>query len=378
MAGVAYQSSTEPFDTATPAGKLFLGILAVIAEFESDSITQRTADGRARVAQIDHRWIGGPPPFGYTSGEDKVLVVNPEEAAAVRELFSLSVNDDLGAQRIADTLNARGITYTSTGPRAEKPHFKRPAPWHAVAVNDILRNPLYAGRASYFKKSTQGRQIVFRGSPPIVTQALFAAAQAAVARRATWGGSHAKYDYPLRGLLTCARDGRNLIGRKWYGRGDGRGVNNRPIYCCEHCPAGERPIIDERQVLDILWSDVLEFLEHAALRAMARTTGPSPVRTRTPPRSRCSRSRRRSASSRRRRSAWSTSRSRSSSPRASCRRRPTRSARSAIVPNSASWPPGARAPRRCVPGPRALGSSGSSLGCGSRPRRSARTMRAAR
>lgn len=68
-----------------------------------------------------------------------------------------------------------------------------------------------------------------------------------------------------------------LNGRKWYGRGDGRGHNNRPIYYCEHCPKGERPIIDERQVLDILWRDVLDFLEHpdAALRAMARTAAES-------------------------------------------------------------------------------------------------------
>jgi len=274
VAGVAYQSLTEPFDTATPAGKLFLGILAVMAEFESDSITQRTSDGRARVAQIDHRWLGGPPPFGYAVGEDKVLVVNPDEAASVREIFSLCVKDDLGAQRIADTLNGRGIPYGSTGPRDARKHAKHAAPWHAKAVNDILRAPLYAGRASYYQRSTQGRQIVFRSSPPIVTQAIFAAAQSTIDRRWTWGSSQAKYAYLLRGLLVCGRDGHNLIGRRWYRRGDGRGHHNRPIYYCKECPRGERPIIDERQVLDILWHDVLDFLEHpdATLRAMARTS----------------------------------------------------------------------------------------------------------
>jgi site-specific DNA recombinase len=249
-----------------------------MAEFESDSITQRTSDGRARVAHLDHRWLGGPPPFGFAVGEDRILVVHPDEAASVRELFSLCVTGNLGAQRIADTLNARGIPYTgSTGPRAAKKHPRRAAPWHAVAVNDILRNPLYVGRASYYKHSTQGRQIVFRSVPPIVTAAIFAAAQTAIGRRWTWGRSHAKYDYLLRGLLVCGRDGRNLLGRKWYGRGDGRGHLNRPIYYCEHCPPGERPIIDERQVLDILWRDVLDFLEHpdAALRAMARTAAES-------------------------------------------------------------------------------------------------------
>jgi site-specific DNA recombinase len=121
------------------------------------------------------------------------------------------------------------------------------------------------------------RQIVFRNSPPIVTSGIFAAAQTAIDRRATWGSAHAKHDYLIRGLMVCGRDGRNLIGRKWYGRGDGRGHNNRPIYYCEFCPKGERPIIDERQVLDILWTDVLDFLAHpdAAMRAMARTAAQS-------------------------------------------------------------------------------------------------------
>jgi site-specific DNA recombinase len=276
-AGARYRSLTEPFEVGTPFGDAALGMTSVFAQLARDSIVQRTGEGRARVAQIDHRWLGGPPPFGYSVGEDKVLVVNPDEAAAVREIFTLCVDSDLGAQRIADALNARGIPYGSTGPRDAKHHAKQAAPWHSVAVNDILRNPLYVGRASYYARSTQGRQIVFRSSPPIVTQAMFAAAQAAIDRRWTWGSSQAKHDYLLRGLVVCGRDGRNLIGRLWYGRGDGRGHANRPIYYCKSCPKGERPIIDERQLLDILWRDVLDFLAHpdAALRAMARTAAES-------------------------------------------------------------------------------------------------------
>jgi site-specific DNA recombinase len=276
-AGARYRSLTEPFEVGTPFGDAALGMTSVFAQLARDSIVQRTGEGRARVARIDHRWLGGPPPFGLAVGEDKILVVIPDEAAAVREIFALCVDADLGAQRIAHDLNSRGVPYASTGPRAAKHHAKQAAPWHAVAVNDILRNPLYMGRASYYKRSTQGRQIVFRSAPPIVSPALFAAAQAVIDRRATWGSSHRKHDYLLRGLVVCGRDGRNLVGRKWYGRGDGRGHNNRPIYYCEHCLAGERPIVDEHQVLEILWRDTLDFLEHpdAALRAMARTAAQS-------------------------------------------------------------------------------------------------------
>lgn len=273
-AGVAYASLTEPFDTGTPAGKLFLGMLAVTAEFESDSIAQRTSDGRDRVARLDGRWIGGPTPYGFLVNERKELVIKEDEARVVRMIFDLCIGNAMGAGRITRTLNDEGIPYASTGPRAARSHKQKvAAQWHSVAVADILRNPLYAGRAMYYARSKLGRQLVHRAMPAIVSPSTFAHARHVVESRHVWSRAHAKYDYLLRGLLVCARDGRSLIGRKWYGRGDGRGKNTRPIYYCQHCPAGERPVIPEDVVLETLWTDVLELLSHPdeTLRAMARS-----------------------------------------------------------------------------------------------------------
>lgn len=273
-AGVPYMSLTEPYDTSTPAGKLLPGMLAVMSEFESDSIAQRTSDGRDRVARIENRWIGGPTPYGFLIDEQKQLIVKENEASVIRSIFEMCVRANMGAQRIADRLNAEGIPYASTGPRAAKSHKQKVAAlWHSVAVADILRNPLYSGRASYYARSKAGRQLVYRSVRAIVTPATFAAARRVVEARRNWSSSHAKYDYLLRGLVVCGRDGRNLIGRKWYGKGDGRGHNTLPIYYCQHCPPGDRPIIPESTLLDTLWADVLDFLSHPdeTLSAMARS-----------------------------------------------------------------------------------------------------------
>lgn len=274
-AGVAYMSLTEPFDTSTPAGKLLPGMLAVMSEFESDSIAQRTSDGRDRVARIDNRWTGGPTPYGFLVNEHKELVVKEDEARIIRMIFDLCIREGLGAERIARTLNEEGIPYASTGPRVARSHKEKvAAPWHNVAVADVLRNPLYAGRATYYARSKLGRQLVHRSVPAIVSPATFAAARRVVEARHKWAGSHAKYDYLLRGLLVCARDGRSLIGRMWYGKGDGRrGEHSLPIYYCKFCPRGDRPIVPEEKVLEVLWVDVLDFLSHPdeTLRAMARS-----------------------------------------------------------------------------------------------------------
>ena len=47
--GVGFVAATQPFDTTTSTGKLLMGVLAVVAEFERDLIVERTNEGLARA-----------------------------------------------------------------------------------------------------------------------------------------------------------------------------------------------------------------------------------------------------------------------------------------------------------------------------------------
>ena len=62
-AGVAFRSASEPFDTATAAGRMMMQMLGVSAEFEREMIVERTRMGLARKAARGE-WTGGTPPFG--------------------------------------------------------------------------------------------------------------------------------------------------------------------------------------------------------------------------------------------------------------------------------------------------------------------------
>lgn len=55
--------SAEPI-TGRGTGKLFFGLLAVLAEFERERIAERTMEGR-RVKAEKNGHLGGPPPYGY-------------------------------------------------------------------------------------------------------------------------------------------------------------------------------------------------------------------------------------------------------------------------------------------------------------------------
>jgi len=62
--GITITSLTEPFDTSNSTGRLMLNILASFADFEHDTIVERSVTGtneRARAGQ----WLGGIVPYGY-------------------------------------------------------------------------------------------------------------------------------------------------------------------------------------------------------------------------------------------------------------------------------------------------------------------------
>src|SRR5439155_25662331 len=85
-AKVLFRSATEPFDTASSAGRMMVQLLGVFAEFERSSIVERTIAGMERKAARGE-WTGDALPFGYTIDEERRhLVPNPAEALLVLEI----------------------------------------------------------------------------------------------------------------------------------------------------------------------------------------------------------------------------------------------------------------------------------------------------
>lgn len=54
-AGIVFRSATEPFDTATPAGRMVVQVLGVFAEFERATIIDRIVAGMERKAARECR-----------------------------------------------------------------------------------------------------------------------------------------------------------------------------------------------------------------------------------------------------------------------------------------------------------------------------------
>lgn len=132
--GVALQSVTEYIDTTSPVGRFNFRNLASAAELESDFTSQRVQLGMYGMAK-QHKWPNRSPPLGYTLNEDRTLAINEHEAALVRRIFELYL-EERSMPLVAHILNEEGIT-TKGGEE-----------WSRWAVKQILSNELYRGRYS--------------------------------------------------------------------------------------------------------------------------------------------------------------------------------------------------------------------------------------
>lgn len=77
--------------TGNGVGKMFFGMLAVVAEFERERILERTQEGkRAKALRGGH--VGGSAPLGFAvegSGKAAHLVQDPKQQAALRTIRRL-------------------------------------------------------------------------------------------------------------------------------------------------------------------------------------------------------------------------------------------------------------------------------------------------
>ena len=93
--------------------------------------------------------------------------------------------------------------------------------------------------------------------PAIVSPALFERARQQLHENYSWGRSHAKRLYVLRGLLTC-ECGHLLLGSIYKTK-----KGEIPLYRCAAHPEDQPPMtVRGAEVEAALWSDVVEFFEH--------------------------------------------------------------------------------------------------------------------
>jgi site-specific DNA recombinase len=187
-------------DPSTASGRMTMGILANVAEFETARKSERQLAKAKQMAQAGRANGGGPRPFGYESGGVKV---NRTEARMIREA-TRRVIDGQSVYAIARDWNGRGIP-TSTG-----------RTWTAKQLSRTLRLPRLAGLRVHHGQTYSAEW------PAILDETTWELLQRRLSPRTRKAGRRASY--LLTGVIACGRCGRPMHGHP-------TGVGKRSYAC---------------------------------------------------------------------------------------------------------------------------------------------------
>lgn len=196
---VMFKSSTEVYDTTTATGRLFIRLVASMAQWERENLGERVRFGMQEKAR-EGKWTVSTPPLGYDSKESE-LIVNPSEAAVVKEIFSLYLSG-MGMHKIARNLNERGL-YTKKGKA-----------WAQSTIQYILTNPIYHGTTRYNYRLNKENYFEVEGVvPSIISDEEYQLTQQMIQKRRTVHPRQATSKYLFSKVLKCARCGKTLVGK---------------------------------------------------------------------------------------------------------------------------------------------------------------------
>ena len=235
----------DGIDSSKDAGKLMISVLSAVAEIERENIRVQTMEGRIQKAR-EGKWNGGFAPYGYNliNGE---LIINEEEAEAIRVIYNQYVNTDMGANGIAKYLEDHGIH------KIIRQNGKTPL-FDASLIRKILKNPVYCGKIAYGRRKMekihgtrndyhlveQDNYLLVDGvHEPIVSEELWQSAQVKLLTQAK------KYEHVntgkdtkvhlLSGIVKCPVCGAGMYGNKSVKhKKDGTKYKDFFYYGCKH------------------------------------------------------------------------------------------------------------------------------------------------
>jgi site-specific DNA recombinase len=191
---VSFVSVTQQFNTSTSMGRLVLNVLLSFAQFEREMISERTRD-KIAAARRKGKWVGGMPLLGYNVVDSK-LVVDPDEAEQVRQIFGLYLEHE-GMLPVVEELGARGwITKrwtTAKGTQRGGRAFDKNSLWY------LLTNITYVGKLRYKEEVHAGEH------DAIIDGDLWQRVQSKLQRNGRTGGAMVRNRFGalLKGMIHC-------------------------------------------------------------------------------------------------------------------------------------------------------------------------------
>lgn len=188
---------------------LLLGIKILLSSFELKKLRVRIK--RSLERSVSEGRVGGGPliNYGFTKGENKMMIIDEIEADVVRYIYQLCI-EGKGTKVIAQTLNENNIptkrNTSNTGYMMVKGEKKNEFIWRDSVIYRILTNSIYKGVRMYKGKEYE--------CPAIIESSVYDTVQVLLKERKHFVDTTNKYFYMLKGLLICAECKSKFYGKK--------------------------------------------------------------------------------------------------------------------------------------------------------------------
>ncbi|EOP86000.1 hypothetical protein IGM_04375 [Bacillus cereus HuB4-4] len=197
-----FKSATEVYDTTTAMGRLFITLVAALAQWERENTAERV-----RVVMENNvkngKWKGGTLAYGYQLKNGNI-VINEDEAATVSFIFNKI--KFTGPLAIVRELIKKNIP-TRTG-----------SDWHVDTIRGIITNPFYIGYQRFndslkqYKGSVKQQKLYKSSHESIISEDEFWEVQEILNARKTHGSKKSTSTYYFSTVLTCGVCGASMCG----------------------------------------------------------------------------------------------------------------------------------------------------------------------
>lgn len=257
-AGVKYAYSRQDIDSTSPEGQMMESMLVGMAAYYSRNLSNEIKKG-LRENAIQGKCTGGRPPYGFSVDADKKLIINEDEAPAVRMIFDLY---------------AAGVHYGVIRKRLFNAGYRNRAgkEFTLASIYEILRNrkyvgDLYLGKTLFRKGKRNTHQVsdnvqYFENViPAIVSRDIFEEVQVKLDQnKRRSGAGNAKAIYALSGLIYCGKCGSAMVA---HSTKNSRGIKNYYY----RCPKG-RLVGDEKCPQKFINRDDIEETVYQLIRKL--------------------------------------------------------------------------------------------------------------
>ena len=247
--GITIFDKGQVVDLRDADTNLMVNIKGSLGAYEIAKMKERVKRALERSV-IDGKAGGGPIiNYGYCKRDDKMLIIDEEEADVVRKIYDLCLKG-IGSKRIANELNELKIptkrSKSKTGKLKVKGKVLKDFIWRDSVVYRILTNSIYCGERNYKGK--------IYNCPAIIDKRTYQLVQEILKERKHYVNTTNKHSYLLKGLIICPICKNLFFGRKREDLSDNQ-------YCCtsqrysEFC--GNRGVNIEK-IENIVWKSILE------------------------------------------------------------------------------------------------------------------------